>query len=70
MIVVSRATPFMPRLPGLVVIGSRREPEAGHEVVGDDDVAQGVELVDAPFRRDRGTRSGLPTSCFRMRTSR
>ena len=50
------------RLPRLVVVGPHGEAEAGHQVVGDDDVAQHVELVDAAFLGDLG--DALPSHCL------
>ena len=49
-----------PHLPRLVVVGPAREAESGHEVVGDDDVAQRVELVDAARLGDLGYRLAFP----------
>ena len=43
--------------------GADGEAEAGHEVVGDDDVAQRVELVDAAFLRDVRDAS-CPSHCL------
>ena len=40
------------RLPVLVLLGAAREPEAGHEIVGHDDVEQRVERVLALLLRD------------------
>ncbi len=47
------------RCPVLVALGSAREPEAGHEVVGDDDVEQRVERVLVLVARDVGDRAAL-----------
>ena len=49
----TRITPHLHAcLPRLVVVGPNWEAESGHEIVGDDDVAQDVELVLAFFGRD------------------